>query len=487
MFLCDGYKLDHRRQYPDNTTNVYSNFTPRKGRFADDHGVVAFGFQYMLQRFFMDHADDTFFGRWKDDVVSEYRQFLDEYLGPNTITVDHIADLWDVGYLPLEFRAVPEGTFVPYGVPILTVENTLPEFAWLTNYFETLISSVLWQPISSATTARKYFHILNEANIRTAGADGALFTPWQGHDFSFRGMAGPEAAALSGAGHLLYFTGTDTIPAIPLLKEYYAAEGLIGGSVAATEHSVMSAGGKADEIETMRRLLALYPTGILSVVSDTWDLWKVCVDIVPKLKREILARDGKLVIRPDSGDPELILCGNPNADAGSFAERGVVQLLADVFGTTKNAQGYKVLDPHIGVIYGDSITTERATAIIKNLERQGFASTNVVFGIGSFTYQFNTRDTHGFAMKATAATVDGVERELWKKPITDDGTKFSARGRLAVLREWDGTSDTLVLQDGLNKLEWESFDVSTLLQPIWRDGDFVRTTTLDEIRKRAVQ
>lgn len=197
------------------------------------------------------------------------------------------------------------------------------------------------------------------------------------------------------------------------------------------------------EFQHFKTLLDLYPTGILSVVSDTWDLWKVCTEYLPRLKEQIITRDGKLVIRPDSGDPVDILCGFENPDGlyhrnreiterDKLEAKGVIELLWDVFGGTINGKGYKVLDPHIGAIYGDSITMDRAIQICDRLKAKGFASTNVVYGIGSYTYQYNTRDTFGFAMKATYGEVGGVGRNIFKDPITDDGTKRSAKGLLMV-------------------------------------------------------
>jgi nicotinamide phosphoribosyltransferase len=246
----------------------------------------------------------------------------------------------------------------------------------------------------------------------------------------------------------------------------------------------MCAGGKEDEVETFRRLLKTYPTGILSVVSDTWDLWKVCTEHVVTLKDEIMSREGKLVIRPDSGDPVDILCGKEfggemlKADWMPQPEhKGVIELLWDVFGGTVNEQGYKVLDSHIGAIYGDSITIDRANEICERLEAKGFASTNVVLGIGSFTYQYNTRDTFGFAMKATYVEVNGEGREIFKDPITDDGTKKSATGLLCVATHKDGH---LVLAD---KVTWDG-EANGVLQTTYKDGEFFNTTTLKEIRER---
>jgi nicotinamide phosphoribosyltransferase len=313
-------------------------------------------------------------------------------------------------------------------------------------------------------------------------------------------MDSVEATIASGLGHLTSFSGTDSLPAIYGARKFYGEEGFVGGSVNATEHSVMCAGSKDDEVGTFRRLLETYPKGILSVVSDTWDLWKVCTEHVVTLKEEILARDGKLVIRPDSGDPVDILCGiddykqdedgtmyQAHYTSGMFRDRGrkispaeqkgVIELLWDVFGGTTNEQGYKVLDSHIGAIYGDSITIDRANEICERLEAKGFASTNVVLGIGSFTYQYNTRDTFGFAMKATYVEVNGEGREIFKDPITDDGIKKSAKGLLKVVRTT--LENEIVLRD---QCSWEE-EVEGILQTIYKNGEFYNQTTLTEIKE----
>jgi nicotinamide phosphoribosyltransferase len=252
------------------------------------------------------------------------------------------------------------------------------------------------------------------------------------------------------------------------------------GSVNATEHSVMCAGTKDDEIGTFRELMKTYPTGILSVVSDTWDLWKVLTDYLPKLKDEVLSRDGKLVIRPDSGDPTAIICGeNRNLGGNTPKDKGVVELLWDIFGGTINKQGFKVLDQHIGAIYGDSITTERAEEICQRLYDKGFASTNVVLGIGSFTYQFKTRDTFGFAMKATSVIVNGERREIFKDPITDDGIKKSAKGLVKVVLE----NGVYTLVDQVSDVEEEQGE----LKVIYKNGAFFNAITLEEIREQINQ
>ena len=482
LFLTDGYKTGHHQQYPKGTTLVYSNFTPRSNKYGPKgcDRVVSFG-QQMIMRQLHEVFQKDFFSQPKDQVCREMKQELSMYLGMD-YDVSHFEALYDLGYLPIEVRSLTEGTLVPIKVPVLTIYNTHPDFYWLTNYLETILSNLMWKPLTSATIAHQYRKVLTKWMEKT-DKDNAWFIDWQGHDFSMRGMDSVEAVISSGLGHLTSFSGTDSLPAIYGARKYYGAEGFVAGSVPATEHSVMCAGGKEDEESTFRRLLETYPKGILSVVSDTWDLWRVCTEHIVALKEEILARDGKLVIRPDSGDPVDILCGREErlSDApGEYktpAEIGVIELLWDVFGGTVNKQGYKVLDPHIGAIYGDSITIERADEICRRLEAKGFASTNVVLGIGSFTYQFNTRDTFGFAMKATYCEINGEGREIFKDPITDDGTKKSATGLLSVTR--DEYSGDYMLMD---RVDWQTSRGGEL-KTIYRDGKFENTTTLSEIRE----
>ena len=486
LLLTDGYKTSHNKQYPKGTTLVYSNFTPRSNKYAPKgcNEVVVFGPQMVMMQLH-ETFQREFFSKPKDEVCQEMKSELSMYLGSD-YDVSHFEALHDLGYLPINVKSLTEGTLVPIRVPVLTIYNTHPDFYWITNYLETILSNLLWKPMTSATISHQYRKVLTKWQEKT-DKEKSWFIDWQGHDFSMRGMDSVEAVVSSGLGHLTSFMGSDSLPTIWGARKYYGAEGSFCGSVPATEHSVMCAGGKEDEVETFRRLLDTYPTGILSVVSDTWDLWKVCTEHIVTLKEEILARDGKLVIRPDSGDPVDILCGvgydvhiNPlrtNRPDYSIEERkGVIELLWDVFGGTVNEQGYKVLDAHIGAIYGDSITIDRADEICARLEAKGFASTNVVLGIGSFTYQYNTRDTFGFAMKATYVEVEGEGREIFKDPITDDGTKKSATGLLSV-HNHDGE---YVLVD---RCTWEGEEVSSL-QTIYKNGEFHNTTTLSEIRER---
>lgn len=477
LLLTDGYKLDHRRQYPDGTTLVYSNWTPRRSRLEGVDEVVFFGLQYFIKKYILEDFEQYFFKQPKEKVVNAYTRRVNNYLGPNKVGTQHIEALHDLGFIPMVFKALPEGASVPLRVPVFTIYNTRPEFFWLTNYFETLLSAAIWLPCTSATIAKQYRKILNRYAGETSSQSG--FVDWQGHDFSMRGMAGIEAGLTSAAAHLLSFTGTDTIPAIDFLETYYNADveqELVGGSVAATEHSVMCMGTTDGEFETFKRLITdVYPAGIVSIVSDTWDLWRVLTEYLPRLKSEILNRDGKVVIRPDSGDPVDILCGNPGAE-NEHERKGVIALLWEVFGGVVNAKGYRELLPCIGAIYGDSITLNRAVAICERLKQNGYASTNVVLGIGSFTYQYNTRDTFGFAMKATYGEVNGEGREIFKDPVTDDGTKRSAKGLIKIVRE----NDQYKMMD---QVSWTE-EANGELKEVFRDGKLLIDWTLQQVRAR---
>ena len=477
LLLTDGYKVDHKRQYPDGTTLVYSNWTPRKSRIEGIDEVVFFGLQYFLKKYIIQDFDLYFFKQPKEEVVKKYARRINNYLGENQVGTKHIEDLHDLGYIPMVFKALPEGASVPIRVPMFTMYNTIPEFFWLTNYFETLLSAVIWLPCNSATIAKEYRKVLDKYAEETSAMPE--FVDWQGHDFSMRGMGCIEAAVTSAAGHLLSFRGSDTIPAIDFFEEYYNANSdaeLIAGSVAATEHSVMCMGTTEGEYETFKRLICeVYPKGIVSIVSDTWDLWKVLTDYLPRLKDQIVSREGKVVVRPDSGDPVDIICGNPNGKTEQ-EKKGVIELLWDVFGGTVNAKGFKELVPQIGAIYGDSITVARATAICERLKDKGFASTNVVLGIGSFTYQYNTRDTFGFAMKATYGEVNGEGRAIFKDPITDDGTKKSAKGLMKI----ELVEGRYTLTDDVS---WEE-EQKGELKEVFRDGKLLIDLSLSDIRSQ---
>jgi len=558
----DGYKFSHHKQYSPRTEVVYSTWTPRKSRMEGIDKVVFFGLQYFIKDYLIDSFNTTFFNRPKEEVINEFVKVMKAYSGDEDAS--HWAALHDLGYLPLKISALPEGTLTPIRVPMFTIENTKPEFYWLTNFIETILSTEIWKPMTSATIALEYRKILDKWAEKTC--DDNSHVDFQGHDFSLRGMVGLNGGSSSGAGHLLSFKGTDTVPAVLWLETYYNADNSdssVGVSIPATEHSVAETNiieiqeflenneiniesiriaccnneitedwiksdtRRAAELLYMNRLLDVYPSGFFSYVADTYNLWSALTDILPLLKNRIMNRNGRVVIRPDSGDPVDILCGlntNPNykridgklskqtdeivADGpcsyfkweplvGEYLPqeaKGVIELLWDVFGGTINSKGYKVLDPHIGCIYGDAITLERAEQICKRLESKGFASSNVVLGIGSYTYNMNTRDTFGFALKTTYGVVDGKELLLYKDPITDDGTKKSQKGMVAVIDKSKMGNTYLNKQmfgelgieyiDELNRATKEGYKDIDMLQPVFKDGKLLVDWTLDEIRQR---
>lgn len=486
--LCDFYKVTHKNLYPNGTEFIYSTWTPRQSLVPDVNHVVNFGLQKFIKEYLIEYFSDNFFDKEKEVVVAEYERVIKHTLGVANPETSHIAALHDLGYLPVVIKALPEGTLVPIRVPLLTIENTHPDFFWITNYLETLMSCELWQSVTSATIAFEYKKLLTKA-ARETGAD-VNFVGFQAHDFSMRGLSSLNSAISSGMGHLLSFQGTDTIPAILGHEEFYGAnieKELVGTSIPATEHSIQCSYGNDEEY--FRDIITnKNPTGMVSVVADGYDFWNVIGIVLPKLKDVIMARDGKLVIRPDSGDPVKIICGDPAKlfDKSPLEYKGLIECLWDTFGGTVNAAGYKELDPHIGAIYGDSITLKRAQEIVDGLKAKGFASTNIVLGVGSFSYQYNTRDTFGFAMKATSVTINGEEKAIFKDPKTGDGVKKSAKGRVAVVEGFDKDLKPmgLLLVDDLNRETQRNFRFTNKLQEIFRDGLFDNETSLSEIRAR---
>lgn len=484
----DFYKIGHKDQYPKGTEMVYSNMTARSNGHAkmlhdvqpekkEDNYVVNFGLQYVIKHLLIDEWNKNFFEKPLEEVLAKYQRRIKNTLGVED-TGEHFAQLHKLGYLPILIKALPEGAKVPIGVPLFTIKNTMSEYFWLTNFLETSLSAMAWLPITSATTAYQYRQLFDYYAEKTGGDTG--FVDFQGHDFSFRGMSSLQAAAVSGMAHLLSFKGTDTIPAIDMVEDYYDGNietGLIGASVPATEHSVQCMGTQEGEIDTFRRLFnEIYPSGIVSIVSDTWDWWKVVTEYMPTLKDEIVARDGKVVIRPDSGDPVKIIVGDPDARFDSAEYKGAIECLWDTFGGTYTENNYKLLDQHIGLIYGDSITLERAYQIMEGLSKKGFASTNVVLGIGSYTYQHVTRDTHGFAIKSTAGKVNGELREIFKDPKTDSGLKKSAKGLLRVGYE----NGKYVLYDQ----QTEEQELRGELKVVFANGILMKEEPFEDIRER---
>lgn len=568
--FADSYKLSHKAMEPEGTEIIYSNFTPRFNKYFKelypnhDGKTVVFGIYPFLLDFLVDYWEKGFFKRPKEDVLQEIRETCYPYVGMDTSDLKHFEELHDLGYLPLRVKALPEGSTVNTNIPVLTVVNTHKNFSWLTNYIESVLSSELWKPMTVATFAREFDKLVRHWFDKTVSDQ--TFRHFAIHDFSYRGHGTHRESAVCGAAPLLFSNGTDNIPGILVARSLYNAPEDVAGSVAASEHSVTTLGinffadqkfegelevlttqlknrmlslgiyGEYDkalgELVTLYRLLTeVYPSGIFSYVSDSYDYWRVLTLILPILKPVILRREGKLVIRPDSGDPVKIVCGEKLAllevDEKAISrlsynteftfkgkpyrvirdlsvvpeerylpffelirnefieeirteqtpeEKGSIQVLSEVFGFTTNAKGYKELPPQIGLIYGDGITYARGSAIYSQLADKGFASNNVVLGVGSFSFAGGTRDTLGFAIKATYAEVNGNPTPIYKEPKTDVSKK-SARGLMKIVEDDKGE---LVLVD---QVSWAE-EAEGLFQVVFENGKLFNQPDFTEIRTR---
>ena len=484
LFYTDGYKIGHRKMLAPGTTRLYGTWIPRSTKHAPKGitKIVSFG-QQLVVKWLNDEFQENFFNLPLDEAM-KFTKDMSMYLG-SEFDGNHFSELHKLGYLPIRIKSLPEGIETNPNVPHMTFINTVDGFAWLTLYLETIISSLSWKPTTSATIALQYKRNLVEWVMKTDPSNAWLI-PFLAHDFSARGLS-PWDMISSGLGHATSFRGSDTLPIIPAARYFYnePENEVCINSVNASEHSVSTTCiFTMGEEKMISYFMDQFPTGILSIVSDTFDLWKLITEYLPANKEQIMSRDGKLVIRPDSGDPVDIICGlNTNKDLIHTFEiseepeyKGVIELLWDIFGGTINEQGYKVLDPHIGAIYGDSINLERQIQIYERLAAKGFASTNIVLGVGSFTYQMNTRDTFGFAAKGAWFEVDGKGYDIYKDPVTDDGTKKSLKGLVQVVMEGDEYQVN-------TQCSWEQ-ESEGILQTIFEDGKFYNQLTLTEIRSR---
>lgn len=555
LYEADGYKLGHPSMLAPNTKREYWTWIPRNLKYMHKSidKIMSAG-QQVAVRYIHSHFQENFFNLEKSEAM-KFMEDMSLYLGV-PYENDYFSDLYDLGYLPIHIQALPEGIFTNANIPHVTGINTNDNFAWLGLYLETLFSKLLWQMPTVATIGEKFKSNAVEWTLKTDKENIAL-ADFMCHDFHSRG-GNPFSATIIGLAHTFSNLGTDTLNTIPASRYYYdfPEDQTPVYSVNATEHSVTTTGifyykNKLekgllnDEIEkyyksdipcegsieepdylaiaellNLKRLLKKFPTGILSYVSDTFDLWKLLTFILPRLKDEIMARDGKLVIRPDSGDPVDILCGTTKVFDSTFIDneigdilvdgvhykdngysnnhrwevnhivddnvkpenKGVVELLWNAFGGHINDQGYKVLDSHIGTIYGDSINLERQLDIYTRLEKKGFAATNVVLGIGSFTYVMMTRDSAGYAAKGAWFEIEenGIREQfnIFKDPITDDGTKTSLKGfQYVSLVDGEYVNESEVSEE-------KAYSEDNVLQTIYKDGKFYNQTTIPEIRER---
>lgn len=497
LLLSDGYKQVHAEQFPKNTTKLVSYMTPRKSRLSSQDTMVFFGLQAFCKTYLIDYFNKNFFYRELDEVMEEYTRTLDNILGKGNYDDNKIVQLWMLGYLPLEIKAVKEGTKVPMHVPCVEITNTDPNFAWVVQWVESLLSSELWKPCVHANVGVSYRKIVDKYYNLTVDN-----TPHHKamSDFGFRGMSCLQEAVKASAAWLLSFSGTATIPAIPYLEKMYNCDNskeLVGTNAISTEHSVMASNYSidGDEITFIKRLLnEVYPNASFSMVSDTYDYWHLVKEILPLVKEDILNHNGKLLIRPDSGDIVDISIRT-------------VECLWDIFGGSVNTKGYKVLDPHIGCVYGDGVTQERAERIYKALMDKGFASNNIVFGAGSFSFNCieedgvlnpYTRDTFSVAIKATYGIVDSKEIFIYKDPKTDrdtgEGFKKSQKGLCHVHYDFEAGVATgelsITFEDGLCRNSLENYAENhdgmvseNLLQTVFKNGRMIKEFSLHDIRK----
>ena len=476
MLLIDFYKAVHAEMLPQNITKSVSYFTPRMSRVKRWDKVVMFGLQGFIKEYLIDYFNDNFFNIPLETVMSEYTRIMDNTLGKNAYNPKKIEKLHNLGYLPIQIVALPEGTLVPMHVPMFGITNTHKDFAWLPQALESLISAEMWHIMLAATVGYTYRQIVNEYYDKTCDDDVSRARALGA--FDFRGEECLQSATKAGAGWLLSFLNTATVPAIPYLENYYlcdCAKEPVGFGSPSTEHSVMCSNFAVDgdEITLLRRLLTeIYPNTSFSAVLDSYDYWNVIDNILPQLKPEIMAHNGCMLMRGDSGDCVEVVTKT-------------VFKLWDIFGGTVNSKGYKVLDSHVKAIYGDSITVQRCEEIYHILMENGFACSNVALGVGSFSFQCIeedgilkpfTRDTFSSCIKATYCEIDGTPTPIFKDP-KDGGFKKSQKGCCVVYNSMEG----LWYQDEYSWLG-ASNSPYQLLETVFKDGKMVKEQTLSEVR-----
>lgn len=477
MLLIDFYKAVHAEMLPKNITKSVSYFTPRMSRVKQWDKVVMFGLQGFIKTYLVDYFNEEFFQKPFEQVIGEYKRILDATLGQNAYKIEKIEKLHKLGYLPIEIVALPEGARVPMHVPMFGITNTHPDFAWLPQSLESLISAESWHPMLAATVGYTYRQIVNEYYEKTCDDDISRARALGA--FDFRGEECTDSAVKAGAGWCLSFLNTATVPTIPYLEQNYncdcTKEQVAFGSPS-TEHSVMCSNYAidGDEVTLLKRLLKeIYPDTNFSVVLDSYDYWNIIDHVLPQIKDEILAHNGCMLMRGDSGDCVEVVTKT-------------VFKLWDEFGGTINSKGYKVLDPHVKAIYGDSITVQRCEQIYKILEEAGFACSNVALGVGSFSFQCIeedgilkpfTRDTFSSCIKATYCEINEKPFPIYKNP-KEGGFKKSQKGCCIVTKTEDGYRFT----DGHT---WQQACVSeNALVTVFKDGKLVKEQSLQEIRNR---
>jgi nicotinamide phosphoribosyltransferase len=540
LYEADSYKLAHPLMMATGSTREYWTWIPRSLKHMPG-GIekpMSAG-QQLVVRYLHSTFQENFFDQPKEVAIKFTQDIAKHLMQPYNFK--GFEDLHDLGYLPIKIKSLPEGIFTNPNIPHMTGINTVDGYAWLGLYLETYISKLAWQLPTIATIAHKFKSNAVEW-VKKTDEKNLWLADFMCHDFHSRG-GNPFSSISVGLGHAMSNSGSDTLNVIPASRYFYdeSDDSMPTFSVNASEHSISCTKiFTVGEQQMIADWIKLFPSGILSIVADTFDLWKLITEYLPANKKAIMSRDGKLVIRPDSGDPVDIICGdawrvqgftegvlNKVGENGVVlnytdnkyykvklnsnyevigeettdvtpANKGVIELLWDIFGGTINEQGYKVLNSHIGAIYGDSIDLKKQVEIYQRLEAKGFASSNIVLGVGSYTYIYKTRDSMGFAAKGNWFEVEEdiedydddapngdfnkphlVKKSynLFKDPITDDGVKKSLKGMCRVIK--DNNNEYIVLQE-----QSEDEESNGELKVIYEDGKFFNQTTLTEIRDR---
>ena len=453
ILLTDSYKVSHHVQYPKGTTEIYSYFESRGGKFDE---TVFFGLQYFLKKYLSRPIT-------REDI-DEAEGFFSLHFGTNKL---FNKEGWEYilekhqGKLPVKIRAVPEGTKVGVHNALMTIENTDPNCFWLTNYLETILSQV-WYPTTVATLSRKTKELIAKYLEETGNSE---LIDFKLHDFGLRGCSSTESASLGGAAHLVNFMGTDTLPALALVRDYYDG-GMVGHSIAASEHSTITSWGKENEVKAFENMIDQYGDNPLyACVSDSFDIYKACSELWGKqLKEKVLAANGTLICRPDSGVPHIVVLN-------------CLQLLGKSFGTTVNEKGYKVLHPKVRLIQGDGVNFEEIDNILSKMKKDGWSADNIAFGMGGGLLQKINRDDQKFAFKCCSAVINGKQVDVFKDPVTDPG-KTSKKGRLDLV-ERDGKLTTIAVEEPMKRA------ANSVLETVYENGEIKKTYNFEDIRKRS--
>jgi nicotinamide phosphoribosyltransferase len=460
LTLTDSYKTSHWKQYPKGTSKVYSYLESRGGKF---NNTMFYGLQYFIKQYLSGQVVT-------EEKIQRAKKFWDAHLGPNHFNEAgwrHILDKHN-GHLPVRIKAVPEGTVVKTGNVLVTVENTDPEVPWLTNFLESILLQV-WYPTTVGTLSREVKKNLISYLKKTTSYNPEEISgvvAFMLHDFGFRGVSSVESSGLGGSSHIINFMGTDTVSAILFAQEFYNTENPLAFSIPASEHSTITSWGEPFEVKAMENMLDSYPTGLVACVSDSFDIIRACRDYWgTALRDKILSRDGRLVIRPDSGDPVQTL-------------KQIFHILWDKFGGTTNDKGFKVLDPHVRVIQGDGVNFESISDICDMMIEEGFSIENIAFGMGGALLQKVDRDTQKFAFKCSSITINGEEAEVRKNPI-----EINEKGeRVQSFKK--SKAGRLKLVNGQTVEHSHDEDGDELVE-VFLNGKVMKEWTFEEVRERA--